>query len=115
MKISTLAIKQISKEPCVGHAQDEGLVIAVTAVFQHRAVSSGVLRGIDQLPAVLDRGRRRDLYSHVFPMIHSGDRHLDMPVPRRRDDDQVKIAASYQRLEGMVALSVQCRRFLARL
>jgi hypothetical protein len=78
-------------------------------------MAPGFFGGVDQFPTALDRRRRRDFDSNMLAMLHSENRHLNMPVPRRCNDDEIQIVACRKCFEGMLAIGVKLRSLLSRL
>ena len=111
--VGALGVRQLAEDACPHHVEHEHLAPAVAAVLEDRAVPARRFGGVDELPALLDRLHPGHLAAHVRAALHRGDRHGQVPVPGRRDVDQVEVASLAEVLEVVVAVGVAVRLLLA--
>ena len=65
----------------------------VNAVLEHHAVAPGLLGGVDQLPALVERHGCGNLDGHMLAVLHGVDGHRHMQLPRGADVHQVDVVA----------------------
>src|SRR5690606_5382185 len=63
----------------------------VAAVLHHHAVPASLLRGLHQLPALVDGDGHRHLGRRVLPVAHRGEAHGCVPFPGGGGEDEVQV------------------------
>src|SRR5262249_1346282 len=56
VQIRALAVQQLAEHALATHAQAHELFAAIAAILQHHAVALRLLGGVDELPALVERG-----------------------------------------------------------
>ena len=115
VQVAALGVKDLPEEPLPHHVEDHHLGTAVVAVLHHHAVLAVFLRGLDELPAVVQRHRRGDLGRSMFPVLHRRDAHRHVPFPRCRVEDEVDVCGLAEPLEIAWSSRKTDRLFVARL
>ncbi len=89
--VGALGMQDLAEQPLLGHVETRQFEEVVNAVLEHHAVTARALRGVDQLPALLDVGGGGNLDGHMLAVLHgvNGQRHMVHPVGG--DVDQVDI------------------------
>jgi len=110
MDVGGLAMHQIAQNAFPAEVQGQHFVISIAAVFKHHAVAARLFRGVDQLPALLQRHGGRHFDGRVLAALHRIDRHRRVPQPRRADVDQIDLAGFAQRAPRVARPEIAFRR-----
>ncbi|GBL43877.1 alpha-N-acetylgalactosaminidase [Verrucomicrobiota bacterium] len=107
--VGALGMLEFAEEALAGHVQDEELLIAVAAVLDDRAVALGLLRGVDQFPAFVNRDGGRHLDEGVLAALHGLESHRHVPFPRSGDVDHVDVIPGDHLFPGILGVGVDDR------
>ena len=91
--IRSLDMEDVAEQPLFGHVERRELEEVVDAVFEHHAVAPGLLGGIHQLPAFVERRGGGNLHGDVFALLHGVDGHRDVLLPWSDDVHEIDVVA----------------------
>jgi hypothetical protein len=108
VQVASAAVKQLTKASSTHHIQHEHFVIPVATILHDQAMPARFLGRINELPAFRDGVGYWDFDTGVFPIIHRGQGHRNVPVPGRRDVYEIDIGAPTEILEVALAIAIGC-------
>ena len=106
MDVAAFTVLKVAEEALAGEVQDEELFLAVAAVLEDRAVALLFFRGVDDVPAFVDRQAAVHFDEGVLAELHGADGHRLVPFPRRSDVDDVDIVACDHLLPDILVAAV---------
>ena len=109
VQVAALAVEDLAQEPLPHQVQAEHLRAVIDAVLHHQAEFPGLLRGLEQLPALLQRGAHRHLRDGVLAGPHRRQHHGGVPLPGRGRVHQVDVLLLAHPLEVARAAAVALR------
>src|SRR5882724_11305509 len=112
VEISCLSMSNFPEDTIPHHAQHHHLGVTVTAVLQDDAMLASSLGSVDNVPTLLQGRAGRHFDGRMLTIFHRGQRHRNVPVPWRRDVDDIKVELS-QILEVQFTLAEATRLSLA--
>ena len=107
VEVAALRVQDLTQESLLRDVEDHHLGTVVVAVLHHDAVLLLRLGDLDQPPAVLERVGGRHLGRGVLAVLHRRHADRDVPLPRRRREDQVQILLGAQALEVALPAGVE--------
>ena len=114
MDVGALAMLEVAEEALALEVQDEELFFAVAGVLEDRAVALVFFRGVDDIPALVDRQAAVHFDEGVLAELHRADGHRLVPFPGCGDVDDVDVIPGDHFFPGVLVAAVDGRR-LARL
>ena len=109
VQVAALGVHHFAQQTLAHHVERHQFHAVVAAVFELHAVPARCFGGLHQLPALFERGDRGHLRRGMLAVLHGFDGHARMPLPRRRDVDQVEVLPRAEPLEVLLALGVGLR------
>ena len=99
VQVPALAVQHFAEHALAHQVQGQHFTAIVAAILHHEAMLLQPLRGFDELPAVVHAHRRGHFGGRVFAVLHRGEQHRHVPLPRRRRVHEVEILLGAHALE----------------
>ena len=113
--VRALGMDEVAELAEAAEVERKHLDFAVAAVLELHAVALEPLGSLDELPALIDGKRGRNLDRDVLAGVHRVERNRNVKLPRRRVVDEIDVLVVAELLPLLGAASVDLRRGTARL
>ena len=114
VNVRTFRVCEFSENTVSHHVQNKHFLVAVTAVFENHAMPLRQLRSIRQCPTFVHGNGGGNLDKNVFSRIHRTQRHRNVQIPRRRNDNDINILALAKIFPRIFRSRVNARRWKIR-
>lgn len=103
VNIRPLDMEDITEQPLFGQVERREFEKVVDTVFEHHTMALGLLGGVHQLPALVERRGGGNLHGDMLALLHGVDSHRHVLLPRGDDVDEVDVVAFAKLFPALLA------------